>query len=564
MRFVLTWCLLFLLAAVGSAQTNIFGPATHFPAGPGPRSLVVADFNGDSKPDLVVTNSSASLSILLGTGTGAFGAPTTVAGGAVEVAAGDFNADGNLDLAVTNGGSQVLIFLGTGTGTFGPPTALAANVRSSWSLAVADFNGDGKLDLALADFGDNVVSILLGLGDGSFSSPTLVRTRIGPNLIFVVAGDFDGDGKPDLAVANHWMPVADEYDVQVLLGTGTGSFTPLPGEAPWVTAGKNPRRMAVGDFNRDGKLDLAVACVSEPALSVLLGTGGGNLGTRTIFQTGGSPWAVAVGDVNGDGNPDLAVTNFNGTPSSVAILLGSGSGAFGPATILTVGNRPTSVALSDLNGDGLLDLAVANEDSNTVTVFLNHGPMATLTVTRQGSGTGTITSSPAGINCGATCAADYTAGTAVTITATVPSGSYFVGWSGAGCTGVDPCVVTMDVDKTVTATFSATAFTFTDEALTPQQTVVKAAHVVELRQAINTLRMNHGIGAFAFTDPTLTVGSALVKAAHIVDLRTALDAVYDAVGRARPAYTDSTIMAGQTTIKRVHILEIRLAVRALE
>src|SRR5439155_17386922 len=135
-----------------------------------------------------------------------------------------------------------------GTGTFESPTAFAAQVRRSWSLAVADFNGDGTLDLALADFGDNVVSILLGLGDGSFSSLTPLRTRIGPNLIFVVAGDFNGDGKPDLAVANHWMPIANEYEAQVLLGTGTGSFTPLPVEFPSVVAGKNPRRMAVGDF----------------------------------------------------------------------------------------------------------------------------------------------------------------------------------------------------------------------------------------------------------------------------------------------------------------------------
>src|SRR5205809_2547311 len=93
-----------LVSATASAQIDIFGPVTHFPAGPGPRSLAVGDFNGDSKPDLVVTNSSGNLSILLGTGTGAFGAPATIAGGAVEVAIGDFNEDGKLDLAVTNGG----------------------------------------------------------------------------------------------------------------------------------------------------------------------------------------------------------------------------------------------------------------------------------------------------------------------------------------------------------------------------------------------------------------------------------------------------------------------------
>jgi len=330
-----------------------------------------------------------------------------------------------------------------------------------------------------------------------------------------------------------------------------------------VTAGKNPRRMAVGDFNRDGKLDLAVACVDE-GLSVLLGTGGGFLGTHTIFSTSGAPWAVAVGDVDGDGNPDLAVTNFNGRPGSVSILLGSASGSFGPPTPLLVGDRPTSVALSDFNGDGLLDLAVANEDGNTVSVFLNHGPMATLTVNRQGSGTGTIISNPAGITCGATCAMSYPVGTSVTLTPQAPGGSFFLGWSGAGCTGVDPCVVAMNVAKAVTATFSATTFTFTDETLTPQQTVIKAAHVLELRAAINRLRASHGLSTFAFSDPTLIAGATGIGASHILELRTALDAVYLALGKALPTYTDPTIVPRQTAIKRLHLLEIRMAVRAVE
>ena len=121
----------------------------------------------------------------------------------------------------------------------------------------------------------------------------------------------------------------------------------------------------------------------------------------------------------------------------------------------------------------------------------------------------------------------------------------------------------MTVDQAVTATFSVTAFTFTDEPLL-QQTLVKAAHFVELRQAINTLRTNHGLAAFVFSDPTLAPGSTVVRASHLAELRTALNDVYGALGRPAPAYTDPAITAGLTVIKRVHIVEIRAAVRALE
>jgi uncharacterized repeat protein (TIGR03803 family) len=190
-------------------------------------------------------------------------------------------------------------------------------------------------------------------------------------------------------------------------------------------------------------------------------------------------------------------------------------------------------------------------------------PTVTLTVNRSGSGTGTVTTNPLGINCGASCAKDYTVGTAVTLTAAVSGNSFFAGWSGAGCTGIDPCLLSMTVDQTVTATFSATAFAFTDEPL-PQQTQVKAAHFVELRQAINTLRANHGLAAFVFSDPTLASGSTVVKASHLAELRTALDDVYGGLGRPAPTYTDAAITAGLTVIKRVHILELRSAVRALE
>ena len=139
---------------------------------------------------------------------------------------------------------------------------------------------------------------------------------VGSNPPSVAVGDFNGDGKPDLAVANQ-----TSNTVSIRLGTGTGSF----GAATNFTAGTNPRSVAVGDFNGDGKIDLAVANQAGNNVSILLGTGSGSFGAATNFVVGTNPFFVAVGDFNGDGRPDLAVANLNS--NNVSILLGTGTGA---------------------------------------------------------------------------------------------------------------------------------------------------------------------------------------------------------------------------------------------
>jgi len=185
----------------------------------------------------------------------------------------------------------------------------------------------------------------------------------------------------------------------------------------------------------------------------------------------------------------------------------------------------------------------------------------TLTVTKAGSGSVTVTSSPAGINCGSDCTKIYAINTAVTLTATPGPGASFKEWGGA-CSGTSTtCTVTMNTSKSVTATFSKI---FTDDPLTAQVTPVKTAHITELREAINTLRSNNGLAAFSFTDSTLTAGVTQIRSFHLTELRTALDEVYDVLGRARPSYTNPTIVAGQTVIKKSRIEEIRAAIRAVE
>jgi hypothetical protein len=176
-------------------------------------------------------------------------------------------------------------------------------------------------------------------------------------------GDFNGDGKLDLAVA-----IQADATVSILLGTGTGSF----GAKTDFDTGSVPQSVAVGDFNGDGKLDLAVANLLSNTVSILLGTGAGSFGAKTDFGTGNIPISVAVGDFNGDGKLDLAVANFFST--TVSILPGTGTGSFGAKTDFGTGSGPFSVAVGDFNGDGKLDLAVANEGAATVSILLNNTP----------------------------------------------------------------------------------------------------------------------------------------------------------------------------------------------
>jgi hypothetical protein len=253
-----------------------------------------------------------------------------------SVALGDFNGDGKLDLAVANlSSNNVSILLGTGVGTFSAPTNFAVD-EGPVSVAVGDFNGDGKLDLATANEGNGSrnVSILLGTGSGTFGAATSVT--LGGNFPTSVAvGDFNGDGKLDLAVPittfNGIVPVG----VSILLGTGTGSFSAATTSAPVDSRNQN---VAVGDFNGDGKLDLAVA--GSDSSSILLGDGTGSFSAPTNVVVGGR--YVAVGDFNGDGKLDLAMVDGN----SLLISLGDGKGSFSAPTNFAVGNNPQSAALA--------------------------------------------------------------------------------------------------------------------------------------------------------------------------------------------------------------------------
>ena len=295
----------------------------------------------------------------------------------------DFNGDGNPDLAVSNMGSNTIsIFLGNGNGTFQPHVDYATGT-GPWDLAVADFNNDGKLDLAVintgcptngSDCGNQTISIFLGNGDGTFQAPL---TFVPPTTVVSTGfafGDFNGDGNIDMAISQ----VGGSGGLAaVYLGNGDGTFTTGAQYPTGQISFSGSPSIIAGDFNRDGKLDLAMV-QAYPALSisnavVLLGNGDGTFQSAVSHPTAPGAGVIAAGDFNGDGIPDLATLSSYPGANTVSILLGNGDGTFQTHVDYTTGNGPVSLTVADLNGNGKLDLAISEYNDNTVSVLLGLG-----------------------------------------------------------------------------------------------------------------------------------------------------------------------------------------------
>jgi hypothetical protein len=320
----------------------------------------VADFNHDGFLDIVTTDGFGNgfLSVTLGNGDGTFGRSkeTVRAGTGPGLTSADFNGDGIPDVAVldTNGsGKTVAVLLGNGDGTLRQLASYNTGLGCVW-VATGDFNGDGKIDLAVVDQTDDSFSILLGNGDGTFQKH--VDTSLSARPSFVIVGDFNQDGKADLAIPESGNNVA------ILLGNGDGTFS-----APLLlNVGNDPNQVAAGDFNGDGILDLSVTLADASAIAIAAGNGDGTFGTSQNYTTTSPAAGIVLGDFDGDGILDVAVTEIpsSGPSASIGILRGNGDGTFKKALNALPSGALTEigsyVAAGDFNRDGRLDLVAGS------------------------------------------------------------------------------------------------------------------------------------------------------------------------------------------------------------
>ena len=263
------------------------------------------------------------------------------------------------------------LFLGSYTYYSGP--------SASESVAIADVNGDGKPDLIVANqgctsCGDGTVSVLLGNGDGTFQYP-LQYDSGGVFTIAVTVADLNHDGNPDIILANYYgeCPTGEcNGTVTVLLGNGNGTFQSA---VPYVVPAEAPDAVAVADLNGDGKLDIVVGLWNS-GLAVLMGNGDGTFQPATLYSGLGQIYALSIADVNHDGKPDVIAAGYAQTVGTITVLLGKGDGTFQPVKTFPsgapTGYWPSAVAVADMNKDGKLDLVVANYLSN-VGVLLGNG-----------------------------------------------------------------------------------------------------------------------------------------------------------------------------------------------
>ena len=354
----------------GQARAAVaFTPPTTHPVGDGPFGAVSGDFNGDSDPDLAVANRFGdSVSILLGGPGSSFAPAGTVGAGdaPLGIATGDFNGDSDPDLAVANSGtpSNVSVLLGGAGGSFGAATNLTVGT-SPFAVGIGDFNSDTDPDLAVANqFTDNV-SVLPGAAGGTFAAKTDFGAGDGARAIAV--GDFNGDSDPDLAVGNQGNGFNPSNSV--LLGATGAGF----GSAFTTTIGSGLLfDIKAGDFNGDGDPDLASTLFgTTDQVVVRTGAAGGSFVGQPPLVAGDDPFGVAVGDLNGDSDPDLAVANTQS--ADVSALLGGAGAGFGAATnfALPAGAGAVTPVLADFNGDDAPDLAVTNQSIDSISILVN-------------------------------------------------------------------------------------------------------------------------------------------------------------------------------------------------
>ena len=559
-----------LFPIANAPATVNFATLPSIMVGAGAQSVAVGQFTSSGFFDLAVVSSGTNqATVLLGNGHGGFTAkgPFTTGHNPQSVALGDFNHDGNLDMAVANeNDNNVSVFLGDGLGGFSAPKTygLQAGVGPV-ALTAADLDGDGNLDLAVVNGldqscptkGQGAVAYLQGVGDGTFTTfatttylGSVVPGTLGPTCLDVpassiVSGLFNlgGPGMPDLVVNN-----GDFVGAGCPLGDGTvtvltnqfQSGTANPGQ-PFAglafgtnsfCVGKTPSGMAVGDFDLDGKLDLAIADSGDNAVTILMGNGDGTFkaSPNSYLTNGLGPIGVAVGDFNADQKDDLIVANQGS--DAVSLLVGNGDGTFGPALPFTTldassnGHGPVSVVAADFNGDGLLEVATADTGDGFVSTLLQGVGVSfssqKLDFTpspNPGQPIGTTSSSP--------------------LSVTVTGGTIPFTLTGLTLTG--PSASDFSIDPSTTCKPGVTV-------LTSPQTCVAAVNFTpsepEERQAVLQFALNNSTLALSISQSVAVQGNALAQPIQLAPTNLNLGQVLvgtAAMGTCTPATNSSCV-----------------------